>query len=220
MDAKCLCNNCSEHLSFDGAMAGQTVECPHCHMGTILYIPPPVPSVRSPAPPPPHPIAERAVEAMEKVASAVAEGRCPKCNSDNTQRCEMAWRAGTSTSSFRGLGLDLGGDVGAFGGVKQTSTLLASNVGPPSKERENALVVWLLILTIFGVLFGIVYINIDDIPNHLPGWIAIIVCAVGVGWASWWLYRDAKRRCERHHAMIQRWLRKWVCMRCGTIYEV
>jgi hypothetical protein len=51
MNAKCNCNNCSTHLEFDSANAGQTINCPSCGMETKLYLPPPppVPRIDKPA---------------------------------------------------------------------------------------------------------------------------------------------------------------------------
>jgi hypothetical protein len=36
---KCNCNQCSGHIEFDAASAGQSVTCPHCGMDTILFVP-------------------------------------------------------------------------------------------------------------------------------------------------------------------------------------
>ena len=50
MIAKCFCNNCGVHIEFeaDGFQPGTRAECPHCHMETILFIPPSaVPSKQS-----------------------------------------------------------------------------------------------------------------------------------------------------------------------------
>jgi hypothetical protein len=154
VDVKCKCNNCSESLAFDAAYSGQTVECPHCHMDTMLFILPTSAPAIIPAEGP-LPLQQQAVDALQRVASGVAEARCPRRNSDNTQRCEMAWQAGTSTSSFRGLGVDLGGDLGGFGGVKKSSTLLAAMVAPPTKEQPNSWLVMLLICVIAGCLISI-----------------------------------------------------------------
>jgi DNA-directed RNA polymerase subunit RPC12/RpoP len=41
MIAKCNCNQCSTHLEFDSANAGQVINCPTCGMETTLYVPPP-----------------------------------------------------------------------------------------------------------------------------------------------------------------------------------
>lgn len=42
MIAKCSCNNCGVHIEFeaDGFQPETRAECPHCHMETILFIPP------------------------------------------------------------------------------------------------------------------------------------------------------------------------------------
>lgn len=39
MDAKCTCNHCFGHLGFDAEHAGETIQCPHCGMETVLFIP-------------------------------------------------------------------------------------------------------------------------------------------------------------------------------------
>jgi len=42
---RCICSVCSGHLEFDSDLAGETIQCPHCGMPTILFIPRiPVPS--------------------------------------------------------------------------------------------------------------------------------------------------------------------------------
>ena len=41
MIAKCSCQHCNGHIEFDAQHAGQTADCPHCGLGTVLFIPPP-----------------------------------------------------------------------------------------------------------------------------------------------------------------------------------
>ncbi len=36
---KCICTNCAGHLEFEEESAGETIECPHCHFDTVLYLP-------------------------------------------------------------------------------------------------------------------------------------------------------------------------------------
>src|SRR5579859_2412003 len=36
---RCICSVCSGHLEFDSDLAGETIQCPHCGMPTILFIP-------------------------------------------------------------------------------------------------------------------------------------------------------------------------------------
>jgi len=64
---KCKCNNCSENIAFPVEIAGQTIECPHCHLDTILFVPRdwnPAPK-ENPIPeptPPPKPIEPEKIE--------------------------------------------------------------------------------------------------------------------------------------------------------------
>lgn len=52
-DITCLCNNCSQPLAFAADGAGQTIECPHCRMETLLYRPPGQSAAAAPKPEPP-----------------------------------------------------------------------------------------------------------------------------------------------------------------------
>jgi hypothetical protein len=50
---RCVCSVCSGHLEFDSDLAGETIQCPHCGMPTILFIPRiplPAPAGRLPSP--------------------------------------------------------------------------------------------------------------------------------------------------------------------------
>jgi hypothetical protein len=51
--AKCPCNHCSGHIEFDSEHTGETVQCPHCGIDTLLFLPQlaRVP-FKPPAPPP------------------------------------------------------------------------------------------------------------------------------------------------------------------------
>ena len=35
----CTCNVCSGRLEFEGANAGETIQCPHCGVDTLLFVP-------------------------------------------------------------------------------------------------------------------------------------------------------------------------------------
>jgi hypothetical protein len=39
-DAKCNCQHCGGHIAFPSEAAGQMIECPHCNLETLLFIPP------------------------------------------------------------------------------------------------------------------------------------------------------------------------------------
>ncbi len=38
-ESKCNCQHCNGHISFPSEMAGQTTNCPHCQLETLLFIP-------------------------------------------------------------------------------------------------------------------------------------------------------------------------------------
>jgi len=35
----CTCNTCSGKIEFERSQAGQTIQCPHCGIDTVLFIP-------------------------------------------------------------------------------------------------------------------------------------------------------------------------------------
>jgi hypothetical protein len=50
----CPCQHCSGKIEFDasdfGASETRTAECPHCHMETIIFVPPTAPTPKTPKP--------------------------------------------------------------------------------------------------------------------------------------------------------------------------
>jgi hypothetical protein len=38
-ESKCNCQYCNGHIAFPAKMAGQSINCPHCHLETLLFIP-------------------------------------------------------------------------------------------------------------------------------------------------------------------------------------
>jgi hypothetical protein len=49
----CRCRNCDGHLEFDASRAGESVECPHCKLETMLFVPPVSEKIVNPPPVPP-----------------------------------------------------------------------------------------------------------------------------------------------------------------------
>jgi hypothetical protein len=35
----CTCNTCSERIEFEAGNAGSTIQCPHCGVDTVLFVP-------------------------------------------------------------------------------------------------------------------------------------------------------------------------------------
>jgi hypothetical protein len=184
-------------LTFSRELAGQTVECPHCHLETILF----VPGIVAPRTP-------------EKV-----DARCPKCNSDNTVKCSMAWQSGTTTSNIGGIGIDLAGDVGFGGGITKSSTLLASQVAPPKKESVSYILVFILVVVAIVFLLSTGLVLDGDTDPRWPWGIAAFISFPILAFGVYCSDRDGKRREREHKDRIRAYLLQWVCLRCGTIYE-
>lgn len=71
---RCLCNHCSGPIEFPEEGIGQTVDCPHCGLDTILYEPPF--AVAAPAA---TKIAEAAPPPIPHPQSATPTRKCPFC---------------------------------------------------------------------------------------------------------------------------------------------
>lgn len=97
MLVKCLCNHCSAYLEFESSEAGKRVDCPHCGMETLLYVPqasPPQPPQATPSLPTPIPkpspvqaenLSLRRCADCGKEVSVHAE-LCPHCGAPFVQR--------------------------------------------------------------------------------------------------------------------------------------
>ena len=49
-ELKCNCQHCNGHIAFPSEMAGQSINCPHCQLETLLFMPP---AAVAPTQPPP-----------------------------------------------------------------------------------------------------------------------------------------------------------------------
>jgi hypothetical protein len=83
--------------------------------------------------------------------------KCPNCDSENTAKCSVAYQTGTSTGSFGGIGVDLQGDVGGFGGITSSQTLFAQTVSPPKAPSSSPVGMVLLIIGGALIFFSLAY---------------------------------------------------------------
>ena len=198
MDESCRCRNCDQSFTFSVERVGEVVDCPHCGQATRLLI--------------------------EKGKLIIA---CPRCGSEDTIKCSVAYQAGTTTGSFGGIGIDLTGDIGGFGGRKTSRTLFAAQMAPPSAPGIDFVRVFLIgvsVLAAIGGLFGgLVYFTDQDaeskwvITLSFLGFFAGIAGAVAV---STVMAREDKRAAAEHRVALLKWQQQWVCQRCGMTFEV
>lgn len=50
MNHKCPCQNCNGHIEFDASDSGRTVNCPHCSLETLLFVPGAISQESNPSP--------------------------------------------------------------------------------------------------------------------------------------------------------------------------
>jgi hypothetical protein len=147
------------------------------------------------------------------------KNKCPSCDSENTIKSSVAYQAGTSTGSFGGIGIDLQGDIGSFGGINSSQTLFAQSVSPPKAPGSNPLGLVLLIIGGLSVVLGIGYYQDPDTHKK---WLCVLGIIFGVLFLIIGIIQlliDHGRKRNYHEFILTKWASEWVCLRCGTKFE-
>lgn len=236
MDSKCTCQVCGEHLAFPEEAAGQSVNCPHCQCDTILSIQPEQPAVIVDYNDKSLPVADRIasykahLEATKGQREAdIAEikrhtqplnTKCPHCGSDSTMKSSVAYQSGTSRGSFSGIGMDLGGDIGGFGGVKKSQTAFAARLAPP-KIQSSTQPQWLIGFIVGGLaaILGFGYLVFDDTKIKWPCVVAILFGIVAAVASGVKLVAVPNKVKEQATIAMMKWMNEWVCTRCGSRFD-
>lgn len=143
--------------------------------------------------------------------------KCPKCESENTQRLEVAFNNGTqnisTTSNSAGVGIGSGGKIGFGGGVTKTSgqsqSVLAQQAAPPVKKSYK----WPAIGAFFGILGGLS--GLGDMSTVVTG-----LAILGVGAFSGYVcYSRFQFNSQEWPKLYQHWSESWLCHKCGGIYH-
>jgi DNA-directed RNA polymerase subunit RPC12/RpoP len=145
--------------------------------------------------------------------------KCPSCDSEDTIRCSVAYQTGTTTGSFGGIGVDLQGDIGGFGGISSSQTLFAQSVSPPKAPASNPFALILLIVGGLSTLLGFAYYNDPDTHKK---WICVLMVCIGILLliiGIYILFVDHPRKMNFYNFTLIQWERQWVCLRCGTKFE-
>ena len=140
--------------------------------------------------------------------------KCPKCESDNTQRLEVAFHSGTqnttATTNSAGLGFS-GGRVGIAGGVSKTSaqtqSTLAIACSPPEKKslkKLHRVIGAGGLLVVFG--WGL-------------GWIYPLCGVASVAFGLYRLRADSQFNSQEWPKLHQHWAESWICHKCGNNYH-
>lgn len=135
--------------------------------------------------------------------------RCPSCESENCQRAQVAHELGTSSVSMQGeaFGIASGGSfgVGTVRGRGQVQSGLAARIAPPGQASLGCLAN--LALWSAATLIALAY--------FWKGWLVVPGLVLLVIWyRSFGRYQagiDAENRAA--------WERRWICLKCGHIWE-
>lgn len=140
--------------------------------------------------------------------------KCPKCESDNTQRLEVAFQGGTqnisTSSNTTGIGISGGGRIGL--GLAKTKTsgqsqsILAQQASPPAKKSFK----WPGI----GAFVGVMILNTANyqVVQSLVG-LAI------VGLSGYLIYTRIQFNSKEWPGLYRHWSESWICHKCGDIYH-
>ena len=131
----------------------------------------------------------------------------------------MAYQAGTTTGSFGGLGVDLQGDIGGFGGVSSSQTLFAQSVSPPKAPGSNPVGFIFLTVGALATILGIAYYQDPETHNKFGCVLATCIGILCLIASIYILFIDHARLVRAHKRDVEEWTRQWVCMRCGTRFE-
>lgn len=139
--------------------------------------------------------------------------KCPKCESDNTQRLQVAFQNGTqniaTTSRSVGIGIGSGGGLGLGLGRSKTSgqsqTMQAQQIAPPEKKPY----LWPGI----GAFVGL---TLCSSKNEVS---TIVIGLILLGICGYILYTRKKFNTETWPNLTNQWSESWICQKCGEIYH-
>lgn len=155
--------------------------------------------------------------------------KCPKCESDNTQRLQVAFHSGTqnisTTSNSAGVGIGSGGRIGFGGGVTKTSgqsqSVLAAACSPPAKRSDKG--------PSFGLILGLLPCQLFLLLGSLSssGFLATLGLVFGTlivfspiwGISGYLLHSRSKYNKQVWPSLYQHWAESWICHKCGDVYQ-
>jgi hypothetical protein len=142
--------------------------------------------------------------------------KCPKCESENTQRLEVALHGGTQniSTSSNTVGIGGGGKIGgAFTKTSgQSQSVLAAACAAPAKKSYK----WPAISVLLGV-FPTVMVGASGIASGLGSSFIGALPFIGIG--GYLLYSRYQFNSKKWPSMYQHWRESWICHKCGVIYH-
>ena len=219
--AYCLCNTCSGRVEFDASLlqAGTMVVCPHCGMETAIYIQKKKLAADVKKSSQVENLSQERLQAIDSL-TIVGGTDCPSCGSTQTQRLEMTFSMGISSSRGMAIGTDLDGDIGiaSYGGKSQTALSSASQ--PPKQKSGSGTDIGGLIIGVMLVFFVIILCFMFDESMTPLVFLGLIILFIGyfIGFMKWSHKVNAPIRrynTQVYPLLMARWRAAWICLRCG-----
>ena len=143
--------------------------------------------------------------------------RCPRCRSESIQSFEMAYRSGTSRSSFSGAGYNF--EVGSIdisgNSIQQTS--LANLTSPPARPRPFLLgIIAVFVIPFFSVMPLLVAYLTSSSKFALI--LLIDVVLITVVFVVCGLFAPAQWK--KYRQRYTEWENFWICLRCGHTFSM
>jgi hypothetical protein len=148
--------------------------------------------------------------------------QCPRCKSDNVQKVEMAFKAGTSSlaGNVSGggvgvgmLGVGVGAGSGKLSGTQQTE--LAKSLAPPKNQLSTLLA--LMLVGVPGVTFMMLSLVDTFFLRAGLTWVAVVAISVGIAATVIFLRSDmASKLAAEYRQSMDYWCKTFVCFKCGA----
>jgi hypothetical protein len=136
--------------------------------------------------------------------------QCPKCQSENTQRLQVIYDAGTHQISTTSTSFMAGaGTAGGAGGTASTSTSgtsqthQAAKAAPPPKQSMQ-LGGWMIAIGVFAQMTD----------NYKLIGLGLLIGGVFL------IGRARKYNATEWVALRNRWENSWMCNKCGNMYTL
>lgn len=140
--------------------------------------------------------------------------KCTRCDSENTQRLELAYKSGVSSlsgsSTNIGVGVGIGGvgagvSEGQFSGTQQT--LLSESIEPPKQKISGfGPTAWLMLFVTVTFLLG--------------GDMKFFMVLFLINMLFFYLSSSHDKKSKKiYNKQIEEYRKKFICLRCGNVFE-
>jgi len=152
--------------------------------------------------------------------------QCPKCQSDNVQKVEMAYMAGTSNLAGKvsggsigvgTLGVGVGAHSGTLSGTQQTE--LAKTLAPPPNQFASTIAGIFVGGVVLGFVLFIVAMFFFDLKPSLSllFWSTLIITTPIVIAVVMYVKSDGAQKLKAEFTTATyKWKNSYICFKCGT----